>query len=239
MRTGGNPEWLENDNQLGRSKLNSQVESPFDSITKKHPQPSWPPPENSFHPLTLREWREWLELHHEQSEGLWLIRFKQTTGKPAISYDESVEEALCFGWVDSKPGKLDDTRTMLYFAPRKPKSGWAKTNKARVEKLIAEGRMTASGLAKIEEAKRDGSWSKLDEVEKLTIPPDLSEALASNPPAALHFAAFPKSVKRGILEWIEQAKRPETRVKRINETATLAAQNLRANQWPPQKPNPK
>jgi uncharacterized protein YdeI (YjbR/CyaY-like superfamily) len=190
------------------------------------------PPENSVHPLTLAEWRAWLEANHMQTEGVWLIRYKQATKKPFVGYDESVEEALCFGWVDSKPGKLDDQRTMLYFAPRKAKSGWARTNKIRVEKLIAEGRMAPAGLAKIEEAKRDGSWSKLDAVEELEIPPDLQKALEDHPPAETHFLEFPKSVKRGILEWIIQAKRPETRSKRITETATLAAKNLRANQWP-------
>ncbi len=142
-----------------------------------------------------------------------------------------VEEALAFGWVDSKPGKLDDARTMLYFAPRKAGSGWSRPNKDRVERLIASGRMTASGLAKVEVAKKDGSWSVLDAVERLELPDDLITALDDHGSARENFEAFPRSVKRGILEWIVNAKRPETRAKRILETATLAVKNERANQW--------
>lgn len=190
--------------------------------------------ENSdrFHPLTRAEWREWLASHHKQEAGVWMISYKKHTGKPKVEYDEAVEEALCFGWVDSKPGKLDDDRTMLWFAPRKPKSAWAKTNKTRVKKLIEAGLMHSSGLEKIEIAKKNGSWTKLDDVEKLIIPDDLNIALKANPPANNNFEAFPKSVKRGILEWIIQAKKPDTRKNRIEQTATLAAQNKRANQWP-------
>lgn len=189
------------------------------------------PPANSFHALTRAEWRAWLAEHHTQTDGVWLITFKKPTGKPRVEYDEAVEEALCFGWVDSKPGKLDDERTMLYFAPRKVRSGWARTNKIRVERLLAAGLMMPAGLAKIDAAKQDGSWTMLDAVENLEIPADLAMELAKYPSATGHFNAFPKSAKRGILEWITQAKRPETRQKRISETARLANDNVRANQW--------
>lgn len=148
-----------------------------------------------------------------------------------MTYDEMVEEALAFGWVDSKPRKLDETRTMLYFAPRKAGSGWSKPNKERVERMVASGLMTAAGLAKVEAAKKDGSWSALDGVERLELPTDLIRALEANGDARANFEAFPRSAKRGILEWILNAKRPETRAKRILETATLAARNERANQW--------
>ncbi|MCS6848278.1 MAG: YdeI/OmpD-associated family protein [Anaerolineae bacterium] len=188
-------------------------------------------PPNSVHPKTRAEWRAWLAEHHQREAGVWLITYKKATGKPRIDYDEAVEEALCFGWVDSKPAKLDDERSMLYFAPRKPGTGWSKHNKERVEKLIAAGLMMPAGLAKVEAAKRDGSWSQLDAVEALEIPPDLEQALAAYPNARRHFDAFPRSVKRSILEWISNAKKPETRAKRIAETAQLAEQNLRANQW--------
>jgi len=188
-------------------------------------------PPNSIHPITRAEWRLWLENNHTRAEGVWLISYKKATGKPRFEYDEAVEEALCFGWIDSKPNKLDEERTMLWFAPRKPSTGWSGPNKSRVEKLIRDGRMSPAGLAKVEAAKRDGSWSALDQIEALEMPPDLEQALAANEKAQKNFTAFPRSVKRGILEWIASAKKPETRAKRVEETARLAAENIRANQW--------
>ena len=189
------------------------------------------PPTNSVHPKTRREWRAWLEKNHAQTEGVWLVTYKKATGKPRLEYDESVEEALCFGWVDSKPGKLDDERSMLYFAPRKPGSNWSKPNKDRVARLLETGLMRPAGLEKVEAAKRDGTWTALDGVEALEIPEDLGRALDALPNARAFFEAFPRSVKRGILEWILNAKKPETRANRIEETATLANENKRANQW--------
>jgi uncharacterized protein YdeI (YjbR/CyaY-like superfamily) len=193
--------------------------------------PALPP--NAVHPLTRAAWRAWLAANHARTQGVWLVSFKKHTNKPAVAYDDAVEEALCFGWVDSKPGKLDDDRTMLYFAPRKPKSKWAKTNKARVEKLLAAGLMQPAGIAKVEAAKKCGTWEALDAVEALEVPPDLTTAFRKYAGAKANWDAFPKSVKRGILEWIVSAKKPETRAKRIDETARLAAQNVRANQWRP------
>lgn len=188
-------------------------------------------PENSVHPLTRAEWRAWLAENHVRPEGVWMISYKKATGKPFVTYDEAVEEALCFGWVDSKPNRLDAERTMLYFAPRKKGTGWSRPNKERVERMIAAGMMTAAGMAKIEAAQQDGSWEMLDGVEKLEIPPDLAGALDSYPSARSNFEAFPRSTKRGILEWILNAKKPETRARRIAETARLAEANQRANQW--------
>jgi uncharacterized protein YdeI (YjbR/CyaY-like superfamily) len=188
-------------------------------------------PINSIHPTTQSEWRAWLMQNHMQTEGIWLISYKKGTGKPRFDYTYAVDEALCFGWIDSKPNKLDEDRSMVWFAPRKPGSGWSKINKEKVERLIAERLMMPTGLAKIEAAKQDGSWSALDAVEALEIPPDLEAALLAYGAARQNFEAFPRSAKRGILEWISSAKRPETRAKRIEETAQLAAQNLRANQW--------
>lgn len=188
-------------------------------------------PPNSVHPLSRAEWRAWLQANHTRTAGVWLISYKTTTGKPRFAYEESVEEALCFGWIDSKGNKLDEERSLLWFAPRKSKTGWAATNKARVEKLIAAGLMAPAGLAKIEAAKADGSWNALDAVEALEVPPDLAAALAGYRTATAYFEAFPRSVKRGILEWISTAKTAETRTKRIAETARLAAENQRVNQW--------
>ena len=193
----------------------------------------------SIHPKTVLAWRKWLERHHTRAQGIWLISYKVATGKPRIAYDEAVATALCFGWIDSKPRALDDARSMLWFAPRKKGSAWSKNNKARVEQLLLTNAMHAAGLAKIEEAKQDGSWNKLDSVEALEIPPDLRQAFKAYPLAHDYFEAFPRSSKRAILEWIGNAKTQVTRARRIAETATLAAENVRANQWAAKSASPR
>jgi uncharacterized protein YdeI (YjbR/CyaY-like superfamily) len=190
-------------------------------------------PEPSVHPLTRNEWRQWLKANHAKATGVWLISYKKASGKSRFEYAEAVEEALCFGWVDSKPNKLDAERSLLWFAPRKPKTGWSRPNKIRVEQLTKAGLMTKAGLQKVEQAKLDGTWSKLDAVEDLTIPQDLVDTFSKYPNAEKNFHAFPRSAKRGILEWILNAKTTSTRTKRLEETARLAALNERANQWQP------
>jgi uncharacterized protein YdeI (YjbR/CyaY-like superfamily) len=181
------------------------------------------------HVETREAWRAWLEANHASAAGAWLVSWRRGHG-PAVDYGEAVEEALCFGWVDSKGQNVDEQRSRLYFAPRKSSSGWARSNKERVERLIADGRMAPAGLAAIERAKANGSWTLLDSVEAGIIPDDLGAAFAEHPPAAEHFAAFPWSARRQLLEWIAQAKRPETRAARILEIATRAARNERARQ---------
>ncbi|MEI6318101.1 MAG: YdeI/OmpD-associated family protein [Pseudomonadota bacterium] len=193
-------------------------------------------PDESVHPLTRAEWREWLLHNHGRTTGVWLVSYLKATGRPRVDYDEAVEEALCVGWIDSKPRKLDAERTMLWFAPRKAGSGWSRPNKLRIERLVAAGSIREAGLRKVEQAKQDGSWTKLDAVEDLQVPDDLARALAGLPSAARYFDAFPRSAKRGILEWISNAKTPATRAKRIEETARLADTNVRANQWRPKPP---
>jgi len=174
------------------------------------------------------EWRKWLEKNHATSSGVWLIYYKKGSSKPSVAYDEAVEEALCFGWIDSRVNALDDERYMQVFSPRKPKSSWSKLNKQHVEQLIQNGLVTVAGLEKIEAAKRDGSWSALDAIEDLQLSVDLMKALDSNKTAYDNFMAFSTSSKKNIVRWIESAKRPETRLKRIEETVTLAAQNIKA-----------
>lgn len=188
-------------------------------------------PSNSVEVTSRAAWRAWLAAHHADPGGVWLVTFKKTSGRTSPSYRDTVEEALCFGWIDSLGRKLDGERTMLYFAPRRAGSGWSQINKEHIERLLAAGQMAAAGLAKIEAAKQDGSWTALDAVERLELSPDLVTALGEHPGAAANFAAFPRSAKRGILEWISNAKRPDTRARRVLETATLAAQNKRANSW--------
>ena len=141
-------------------------------------------PENSFHPLTRAEWREWLAQNHARPQGIWLITYKKATGKPRVEYVETVEEALCFGWIDSKSNTLDDERAMRWYAPRKPGTGWSRLNKQHVERLLAAGLIHPAGLAKIEAAKADGSWSALDAVENLEIPP--LAGVVQQPAARIH-----------------------------------------------------
>ncbi len=184
------------------------------------------------HAETREQWRAWLAENHSVETAAWLVSWKKHTGRPAVGYEESVLEALAFGWVDSKGNTLDDDRTMLYFARRKRGSGWARTNKARVAALEEAGLMTDAGRRVVEAAKADGSWTLLDDVENLVVPPDLAAALDGVPDARRHWEAFPPSARRGILEWIVQARRPATRAQRIEETARLAGFNQRANQWP-------
>jgi len=158
-----------------------------------------------------------------------MIYFKKESGKPRVSYNQAVEEALCFGWIDSLPRKLDNERAMLKFTPRKPKSVWSDINKARVEKLIAQKWMTAAGLAKIEQAKKDGSWNILNasnfHTDNNTFPDDLQKALSKNKKAFENFNAFPSGYRRQFLFWIDSAKKPETRTARIRQTVLMAVAN--------------
>ena len=179
-------------------------------------------------PGSLAEWRAWLAQNHDRGSGVWLVTWRAGSGGPRIGYEESVEQALCFGWVDSKGRSLDAERTMLWFAPRKRGSGWARTNKERIERLTAAGLMAPAGQAVIDAAKADGSWTLLDDVENLVVPDDLAAAFAAHPPAREHWAAFPRSARRATLEWIAQAKRAETRTKRVAEAAEKAQANERA-----------
>jgi len=188
-------------------------------------------PPDAFHPLTRDEWSAWLKANSGTSKGVWLVTFKKATGQPRVEYEHAVEEALCWGWIDSVARGLDEERSMLRFSPRKKGSGWARTNKVRLERLIAENRVSPQALEAIEEARRDGSWTKLDEVENRTVPDDLRVEFANYPDAEGHFEAFPPGEKRRILEWIVQAKTLETRSKRIAETAREAQINVRANLW--------
>ncbi len=180
-------------------------------------------------------WRRWLERHHVTSDGVWLVIAKKGSGIASVTYEEAVEEALCFGWIDATANSLDDRRYKQWMTRRKPGSGWAASNKRRVERLIAEGRMAPAGLEVIRAAKADGSWTKLDGFEALEVPADLAKALESYPNARKHFDAFPPSARRVILHWIGTAKKAETRARRLEETARLAEEDVRAGQPPPRR----
>jgi uncharacterized protein YdeI (YjbR/CyaY-like superfamily) len=180
---------------------------------------------------TRAQWRRWLAGHHDTSPGIWLVRYKQDSGRKHVTYDDVVDEALCFGWVDSRPRALDEERSQLLLTPRKPKSRWSAVNKDRVARLTREGLMQPSGIASVEAAKRNGSWDALDAVEQLVEPQDLAKALDKEPTARAEWDGFPRSTKRAILEWITSAKTPETRQRRISETVSEAKIGRRANQW--------
>lgn len=167
------------------------------------------------HPTSRQEWRAWLEANHATSPGVWWVSFRESTGRRQLSYDDMVEELLCFGWIDSTARKLDDERTMLYVAPRKKGGTWAATNKTRVERLLKAGLMHDSGLRVIEEAKADGSWTVLDSVEALEVPPDLRQAFKRHPQAGRAYEALTPGRKKQLLWSVVSAKREETRSARI------------------------
>jgi uncharacterized protein YdeI (YjbR/CyaY-like superfamily) len=177
-----------------------------------------------FEPADRGAWRNWLERNHSTSTGVWLI-FRKGAARQ-LTYDASVEEALCFGWIDSTLNPIDATRYMQLFTPRKAKSGWSRLNKKRVLKLIAEGLMTRAGRATIAAARRDGSWKALDAVESLKMPADFKAALSANRDAKANYDALTASGKKRYLLWINNAKRPDTRARRLQDALAKLARNV-------------
>jgi uncharacterized protein YdeI (YjbR/CyaY-like superfamily) len=188
-----------------------------------------------YYAKSQADWRKWLQKNHAKQNHVWLILYKKDSGIPSLTYDEVVEECLCYGWIDSKPNKRDEQSYFLFIAPRKPKSVWSALNKKRIEKLIAQNKITPAGFAIIEQAKKDGSWIVLDKIEAMEMPPQLKKAFAKNKTALKNFYAFPPSVKKQTYQWIISAKTEATITKRITETVNLAEKNIRANQWKPKK----
>jgi len=177
------------------------------------------------HPKTRSQWRKWLEKNHAKSPGTWLIYYKKSTGKAKLVYNDAVEEALCFGWIDSTLRPLDDECFMQRYTPRKPKSGWSGLNKKRIEKMIAEGLMTKAGLEKIEIAKKDGTWESLDHIDAIQLPEDFEKALSKNKKAKVNFKNFPQFTKKQFLYHINSAKTEATRKKRIILCVKMSAAN--------------
>lgn len=177
-----------------------------------------------FYPKTKQHWRKWLAKNHIRKDAVWLIHYKQHAGKPTIGWSDAVDEALCFGWIDSKGITIDDISFKQYYCKRKPKSTWSKVNKEKLKKLIAANKMTDAGLACIEIAKQNGSWTILDEVEELIIPKDLSKAFRSNKGSKKYFLSLSKSKRKSLLQWIVLARQPQTRQKRIDEIALCASE---------------
>jgi len=182
-----------------------------------------------LHPETVEEWHSWLVEHAATSTGVWLVGWKKHTGRPRVSYEDSVLEALAFGWIDSQAATLDDDRSMQRFTPRRPKSGWSRPNKERVARLQAEKRMTPAGQRMVDLAHETGTWSLLDDAENLVIPDDLTEAFVAHPGSREQWDAFPPSARRVMLAWITTAKWAKTRAGRVEQTADKAARGERAH----------
>jgi len=174
----------------------------------------------SFRPASQAHWRQWLEKNHDKTDSVWLIYHKKESNIPSVTHAEAVEEALCFGWIDSKRQKLDDQSFRQFFGKRKPKGMWSKINKATIRRLTKEGKMHQAGLDIIAMAKKNGAWTMLDEVEELIAPPDFIKALKKSKVALKNYEALARSNKRLILLSLVQAKRPETRAQRIKSIVT-------------------
>lgn len=172
---------------------------------------------DDYCPQNKKDWRKWLELNHNKKEGVWLIFYKTKSPNHNLSWSESVDEALCFGWIDSTKRKIDDEKYKQYFSKRKAISNWSKINKDKVKNLIDQGLMSEAGYKSIEIAKENGSWTILDAVEALVVPEDLKKALANVKGAMEYFDSLSKSDKKFLLYRIVSAKRSETRQKRIAE----------------------
>lgn len=192
-----------------------------------HP-PTWKFDYPIYHAETRAAWRAWLSAYHAAAPGVWLASWKRSTRRPAVAYDEAVEEALCFGWIDSTVNALDAERGLQLLTPRKPRSGWTRRNRALVERLEAEGRMTDAGRRAVEVAKANGWWSLSDSVEDLVEPDELAAALDAEPRARRTWDGFPPSARKMMLWWVATAVKPETRAKRVATIVAEAAEGRRA-----------
>ncbi|MBN9379902.1 MAG: YdeI/OmpD-associated family protein [Chitinophagaceae bacterium] len=185
----------------------------------------------TYCPVSRQDWRQWLKENHGLKQSVWLVCYKKKYNIPTIIWSEAVEEALCFGWIDSRRISLGDDRFMQFFCKRKVKSVWSKINKGKVQQLIDKGLMTTAGYESIKAAKLNGSWTILDNVEKLKVPGDLAKEFKRRPGSKDYFMGLSKSVRKSILQWLVLAKRPETRQKRVDEIAELASRMLKPKQF--------
>ncbi|WP_111710369.1 YdeI/OmpD-associated family protein [Lutibacter citreus] len=182
-------------------------------------------------PYDKKEWRKWLELNHNKNDAVWLILYKKKSSNHNLSWSESVDEALCFGWIDSTKKTIDKERYIQYFSKRKPNSIWSKVNKDKVEYLTSKNLIREAGYKAIETAKENGSWFIMDEVEALILPKDLKEEFDKRNGALEYYESLSKSAKKILLSWIVLAKRPETKLKRIIEIAENASKNTKPKQF--------
>jgi uncharacterized protein YdeI (YjbR/CyaY-like superfamily) len=185
----------------------------------------------AFSAKNSEEWRNWLAENHDKESKVWLILYNKSSDLESITYDQAVDDAICFGWIDSLVNKRDENSRYQYFAKRNPKSNWSKVNKEKVARLTAENKIMPAGQKMIDLAKETGTWVFLDRVENLELPEIMQDMFTSNKKAFENWENFPRSIKRGILEWIYNAKKQETQLARITETVFLAERNVRANQY--------
>jgi uncharacterized protein YdeI (YjbR/CyaY-like superfamily) len=181
----------------------------------------------TFTPQNKEEWRAWLQQNHLKAESVWLIYFKKHTGLPTVSWSDTVDQALCFGWIDSLVRPIDEEKFMRLFTRRKPKSVWSAINKEKVAKLIESNLMMPAGLSATETAKSNGYWDKLNDVDNLLLPADLESALSQNEPARIFFHQMSNSAQRSLLQWLTMARKDQTRSKRIIEIVDCAAKQVR------------
>jgi uncharacterized protein YdeI (YjbR/CyaY-like superfamily) len=185
----------------------------------------------TFCPTSQIDWREWLQQNYSSKQSIWLVCYTKKSNMPTLSWSEAVDEALCFGWIDSTRKTIDSESFIQFFSRRKPNGTWSKVNKEKIKQLIDAGLMREAGFESIEKAKQNGSWKILDEVEELIIPPDLEKAFESQTGSKDFFLSLSKSVRKAILQWLVLAKQPETRQKRISEIAERANQKLKPKQF--------
>lgn len=185
----------------------------------------------TYCPASKAEWRAWLEMNHRSTQSVWLVYFRASTKIPSLTWSEAVDEALCFGWIDSTKKTIDEERYMQYFTKRKPSSTWSKVNKDKVAQLIQNDLMTKAGFDSIETSKQNGNWSLMDDVEKLIVPEDLKIALDAQEGAMAFYQSQTKSIKKGLLHWVVVAKRAETREKRISEIVESAARGMKPDRF--------
>lgn len=174
-----------------------------------------PEGEPTFFAPDREAWHAWLKVHAAEERAVWLLFFNKGTGRPCIQLAEAVEEALCFGWIDGKLRGVDAARHVLRFSPRKPRSNWSASNKARAQELIAQGRMTPAGMKLVEAAKRSGEWARPIDVRTADVPEELAAALAKVPAARSYFEGLAASYRKMYVAWVLAAKRDETRLKRV------------------------
>jgi uncharacterized protein YdeI (YjbR/CyaY-like superfamily) len=182
-------------------------------------------------PTSRKAWRAWLQKHHGSSTGVRLVYAKKHSGLPSLTYNDAVEEALCFGWIDSRINPIDDDFYMQIFTPRKVKSAWSALNKTRVKRLLAAGLMARAGLAVIKAAKSSGTWDAMKQVEESGIPADLKKAIKANPDASRNWGSYTASRRKGVLYRLAGAKRPETRAKYLQEIIANMARNMSRAEW--------
>lgn len=186
---------------------------------------------DTFCPDSRKDWRKWLIKNHLSKQSVWLIYYKKKSKVTSLNWSEAVEEALCFGWIDSKAKPLDEEKFMQFFSRRKPNGTWSKINKEKIKLLTAAGLMAPAGLDIIEKAKQNGSWTILDDVEELILPKDLLKEFRSRPGSKTYFLSLSKSTRKSMLQWLVLSKLPETRQKRIKEIVERAGMKQKPKQF--------